>query len=101
MMLLLKRWSKVGWRGPFRHPIWVMVVRLRGDLESNSFQLKLMVPESARVDDFTESLINLTNGSEECIVVHGIDFILAGIAYRMDRTRKSGLDANEFVCQDS
>ena len=52
------------------------------------------------IDDFTESLINLTNGSEECIVVHGIDFILAGIAYRMDRTRKNGLDAND-LCQDS
>ncbi len=48
----------------------------------------------AHLDDFTESLINLTNRSEECIVVHGIDFILAGIAYRMDRTRKGGPDAN-------
>ncbi len=35
------------------------------------------------IDDYTESLVNLTNGSDESIVVHGIDFILAAISYRL------------------
>lgn len=36
------------------------------------------------------------NGSEECIVVHGIDFILAGVAYRMGQMRSSGFGVSEL-----
>lgn len=51
------------------------------------------------IDDFTESLINLTNGSEECIVVHGIDFILAGVAYRMGQMRACGGASSELCAK--
>ena len=51
------------------------------------------------IDDFTESLINLTNGSEECIVVHGIDFILAGIAYRKDRMKGGGPNVGDLCAK--
>ena len=35
------------------------------------------------IDDYTESLVNLTHGADESIVVHGIDFMLAAISYRL------------------
>lgn len=37
------------------------------------------------IDDFTESLVNLSNGSQESIIVQGIDFIMAAIRYRLRR----------------
>ena len=43
------------------------------------------------VDDYTESLVNLTNGSQESISVHGVDFIVSGIGHRMDLCRTSGI----------
>lgn len=43
------------------------------------------------IDDYTESLVNLTNGSQESISVHGVDFIVSGIAHRMDLCRTSGI----------
>ena len=35
------------------------------------------------IDNFTESLINLTNSSSESIPVHSVDLVVAGIVYRL------------------
>ena len=43
------------------------------------------------IDDFTESLINMTNSCEECICVRSVDFIVAALVYRMNLARESGL----------
>ena len=45
------------------------------------------------IDDYTESLVNLTNGSSESIVVHGIDFILAAVSYRLKALRDRSMDS--------
>ena len=45
------------------------------------------------VDDFTESLINLSNSTEEKIDIHSVDVILASILLRL---RKSGEDRKEL-----
>ena len=46
------------------------------------------------IDDFTESLVNLTNGSDESIAVHGVDFIVASICARMNMLERLGLPSN-------
>ncbi len=46
------------------------------------------------IDDYTESLVNLTNVSRESIVVHGVDFIIAGVMHRLDLCRKGGVSHN-------
>ena len=35
------------------------------------------------VDDYTESLVNLTNGTRESVVIHGVDFIIAALSHRL------------------
>ena len=39
------------------------------------------------IDDFTESLVNLTNGTRESIVIHGVDFIIAALSHRLNLCR--------------
>ena len=46
------------------------------------------------IDDFTESLVNLTNGSEESLIAHGIDFILAATAYRVKSLSDNSLSSD-------
>ena len=46
------------------------------------------------IDDFTESLINLTNGADESITIHGVDFIVASICERIKKLQKLGLPSN-------
>ena len=46
------------------------------------------------IDDFTESLVNLTNGSDESITVHGVDFIVASICERIKWLQARGLPSN-------
>ena len=47
------------------------------------------------IDDFTESLVNLTNGSQESIVVHGVDFIVSSIRCRLTLMKEAS------QCHDS
>lgn len=42
------------------------------------------------IDDFTESPVNLTNGSDENIMVHGVDFIVASICSRINKLQRLG-----------
>ena len=46
------------------------------------------------IDDFTESLVNLTNGSDESITIHGVDFIVASICERIKKLQVLGLPSN-------
>ena len=46
------------------------------------------------IDDFTESLVNLTNGSDESITVHGVDFIVASISERIKKLQAMGLPSD-------
>ena len=46
------------------------------------------------VDDFTESLVNLTKGSSESIIIHGVDLIVASVCARIDKFQKLGLPSN-------
>ncbi len=46
------------------------------------------------IDDFTESLVNLTNGSDESITIHGVDFIVASMCERIKKLQKLGLPSN-------
>lgn len=55
--------------------------------ESNGDRIEKVRP----IDDFTESLVNPTNGTKESIVIHGVDFIIAGLAYRLRLRRKRGV----------
>ena len=54
--------------------------------ESNGDRVEKIRP----IDDFTESLVNLTNGTKESIVIHGVDFIIAALSHRLNLCR----DAN-------
>ena len=51
--------------------------------ESNGDRVEKIRP----IDDFTESLVNLTNGARESIVIHGVDFILAALSHRLNLCR--------------
>lgn len=55
--------------------------------DSNGDRIEKVRP----IDDFTESLVNLTNGTKESIVIHGVDFIIAGLAYRLRLCRNKGV----------
>ena len=46
------------------------------------------------VDDLTESLVNLTNGSDESIIVYGVDLIVASVCKRIDKFQRLGLPSN-------
>ena len=52
---------------------------LQTSSSSDGSQTKKVRP----IDDFTESLINMTNGSNEKISIHGVDTIASGISHRM------------------
>ena len=51
--------------------------------ESNGDRVEKIRP----IDDFTESLVNLTNGTRESIVIHGVDFIIAALSHRLNLCR--------------
>ena len=51
--------------------------------ESNGDRVEKVRP----MDDFTESLVNLTNGTRESIIIHGVDFIIAGLSHRLNLCR--------------
>ena len=79
-----------GWlEGPFEaktlNPRSVLTRRF-GVKQTSTSQDGSRVEKVRPIDDFTESLVNLTNGSQESIVVHGVDFIVASIRYRLSNT---------------
>ncbi len=51
--------------------------------ESNGDRVEKIRP----IDDFTESPVNLTNGTRESIVIHGVDFIIAALSHRLNLCR--------------
>ena len=51
----------------------------------------VQVPKVRPIDDFTESLINLTNSSSESIEVHGIDAVVSGISLRIRTAKERGV----------
>lgn len=46
------------------------------------------------IDDFTESFVNLTNGSNESIIIHGVDFIVSSICARINKLERLGFSTN-------
>lgn len=83
--------TKGGWlRGPI-DPKGLgsnsIVTRTFGIKQSSAESMERKVPP---IDDFTESLVNLTNGSNESIIVHGVDFIVASICSRINKLQKLG-----------
>ena len=68
------------------------VLTRRFGVEQTSFDVNVGSIKKVRpIDDYTESLVNLTNSSTETISPHGIDTILAAAAYRVRKGRKLGL----------
>ena len=68
------------------------VLTRRFGVEQTSFDVNAGSIKKVRpIDDYTESLVNLTNSSTETICPHGIDVILSAAAYRIRRGRKLGL----------
>ena len=47
------------------------------------------VSKTRPIDDFTESLVNLTNSCDETIAPHGIDFVLAALSHRFRRCKEA------------
>ena len=68
------------------------VLTRRFGVEQSSFDVNVGSVKKVRpIDDYTESLVNLTNSSTETICPHGVDTILAAAAYRIRKGRKLGL----------
>ena len=68
------------------------VLTRRFGVVQTSFDVNVGSVKKVRpIDDYTESLVNLTNSSTETISPHGIDTILAAAAYRVRKGRKLGL----------
>ena len=68
-----------------------MVTRRFGIKQSSTDADKGKVTKIRPIDDYTQSLANLTCGSTETISPHGVDVICAGISYRIRRGRQLGL----------
>jgi len=58
---------------------------LQTSSSSDGSQTKKVRP----IDDFTESLINMTNGCNEKISIHGVDTIASGVVQRLKLCEKS------------
>ncbi|CAE7689738.1 unnamed protein product [Symbiodinium necroappetens] len=84
-----------GWlRGPLKSseiPSDSVVTRRFGIKQSSTDVDKGKVTKIRPIDDYTQSLANLTCGSTETISPHGVDVICAGISYRIRRGRQLGL----------
>ena len=84
-----------GWlRGPLKPseiPSDSVVTRRFGIKQSSTDADKGKVTKIRPIDDYTQSLANLTCGSSETISPHGVDVICAGVSYRIRRGRQLGL----------
>ena len=76
-----------GWlRGPYEFndlPDGASLTRRFGIMQSSSTSDGIQSKKIRPIDDFTESLINLTNSCDEKISIHGVDTIISGIVKRL------------------
>lgn len=83
-----------GWlRGPIdlsAVPDDSIITRRFGVKQTSSDVHKGQVTKIRPIDDFTQSLANLTCGATETIAPHGVDVICAGLSYRIRRGRQLG-----------
>ena len=83
-----------GWlRGPIDLPSVPgnsVITRRFGIKQSSSDATKGKVTKIRPIDDYTQSLANLTCGSTETIAPHGVDIICAGLSYRIRKSRQLG-----------
>jgi hypothetical protein len=84
-----------GWlKGPLSLedlPQGATLTRRFGVSQSSSHATLGKVRKVRPIDDFTESLVNLSNASEETISPQGVDTIAAAISYRIQKGRKLGM----------
>ena len=71
-----------------------VLTRRFGVKQTSTSQDGSRVEKVRPIDDFTESLVNLSNGSQESIVVHGVDFIVSSIRYRLANMKSFGEGPN-------
>ena len=64
-------------------PNGASLTRRFGIMQSSSTSDGVQSKKIRPIDDFTESLINLTNSCEEKISIHGVDTIVSGIVKRL------------------
>ena len=69
------------------------LTRRFGISQTSSSSDGLQTKKTRPIDDFTESLINLSNSTEEKIDIHSVDVILASVLLRL---RSSGDNRKEF-----
>ena len=78
---------KRGWLdGPYELsdlPEGASLTRRFGIMQSSSTSDGVQSKKIRPIDDFTESLIRLTNSCEEKISIHGVDTIISGVVRRM------------------
>ena len=74
------------------------VLTRRFGVSQTSFDVSLGQVKKVRpIDDYTASLINLTNGSVETINPHGVDCVLSAASFRLRKGRKLGLKERLFA----
>ncbi|CAE7221598.1 unnamed protein product [Symbiodinium microadriaticum] len=92
--LTLEERDRAWLRGPLKSseiPSDSVITRQFGIKQSSTDAEKGKVTKIRPIDDYTQSLANLTCGSTETISPHGVDVICAGISYRIRRGRQLGL----------
>ena len=80
--------------GPFSLedlPADAILTRRFGVVQSSWDATKGSVKKIRPIDDFTESLANLTSSSSETIAPHGVDCIVAGLIHRSRQARVLGI----------
>ena len=91
-----------GWLcGPFGLddlPEGASLTRRFGIMQSSSTSDGIQSKKIRPIDDFTESLINLTNSCEEKISIHGVDTIVSGIVKRLVLC-EGKCDCNDLVAK--
>ena len=75
-------------------PESAILTRRFGVVQSTSGEGGVSVKKVRPIDDFTQSLANLTTSSRESIAPHGVDSILAGLILRIMLPRKRGQSSN-------
>ena len=87
--------KNAGWvKGPFTLndlPSDAILTRRFGVIQSTWDSKKGSVKKIRPIDDFTESLANLTSSATETIAPHGVDCIVAGLVHRARTGRALGI----------
>ncbi|CAE7445083.1 unnamed protein product [Symbiodinium sp. CCMP2592] len=83
-----------GWlKGPFKEsdiPPDAIVTRRFGIVQSSTDAKLGSIKKVRPIDDYTESLANLTNSASETICPHGVDVVVAALCLRIRSARKLG-----------